>query len=358
VAAEGVAGLWLSVQTNAPPGATIAVVSGGVFALAALARVVPRRPVVPAAAALLVAAALAGCSSTSGSGSDGKVAVVATTTQIGDWVRAVGGDRVDVSQILRPNTDAHDYEPRPTDVKDTARAKLVFVNGDRLDHWMGEVVKESGGDPTVVDLSEGLPVRLAGEGEGKEASRYDPHWWNDPRNAEAAVAGIRDALIRADPGGRVAYREAAAAYETRLRALDAGMARCFTAVPAAERKLVSDHDAFNYLVARYGIDYVGAVIPSQTTQAQPSAGEVADLVSLIRREHVKAVFPESSVNPRLAEAIGRRTGARSDLQLYGDSLGPKGSKGDTYLRMERANADGMVRGFTGGSRGCSIGGIG
>ena len=100
------------------------------------------------------------------------------------------------------------------------------------------------------------------------------------------------------------------------------------------------------------------MIPSQTTQAQPSAGEVADLVSLIRREHVKAVFPESSVNPRLAEAIARRTGARSDLELYGDSLGSKGSKGDTYLRMERANADAMVRGFTGGRSGCSIGGIG
>jgi zinc/manganese transport system substrate-binding protein len=357
VAAEGVAGLWLSVQTNAPPGATIAVVSGAAFTLAALARVVPRRAAVPAAAGLIVLAALTGCGA-GASGSNDKLAVVATTTQIGDWARAVGGDRVDVSQILRPNTDAHDYEPRPTDVRDTARAKVVFVNGDRLDHWMDEVVKESGGDPTVVDLSKGLPVRLAGERDGEEASRYDPHWWNDPRNAEAAVDEIRDALIRADPDGRAAYRRAAAAYQTRLRALDSGMARCFAAVPAGERKLVSDHDAFNYLVARYGIDYIGAVIPSQTTQAQPSAGEVADLVSLIRREHVKAVFPESSVNPRLAEAIARRTGARSDLELYGDSLGSKGSKGDTYLRMERANADAMVRGFTGGRRGCSIGGIG
>jgi zinc/manganese transport system substrate-binding protein len=357
VAAEGVAGLWLSVQTNAPPGATIAVVSGGVFALAALARVVPRRAVAPATAGLVALAVLtSGCGS-GASGSDGKVAVVATTTQIADWVRQVGGDRVTVTQILRPNTDAHDYEPRPTDVRDTADAKVVFVNGDRLDHWMDEVVKESGGDPTVVDLSKGLPVRVAGEREGEEASRYDPHWWNDPRNAQAAVGEIRDALIRADPDQGDAYRRAAVAYEARLRALDAGMARCFAAVPSAERKLVSDHDAFNYLVARYGIHYVGAVIPSQTTQAQPSAGEVADLVSLIRREHVKAVFPESSVNPRLARAIARRTGARADLELYGDSLGPKGSKGETYLGMERANADAMVSGFTGGDRGCSIPGI-
>jgi zinc/manganese transport system substrate-binding protein len=356
VAAEGVTGLWLSVQTNAPPGATIAVVSGAVFALAALARVVPRRPLVPATAGLVALAVLTGCGS-GASGSDGKVAVVATTTQIADWVRQVGGDRVAVTQILRPNTDAHDYEPRPTDVRDTADAKVVFVNGDRLDRWMDEVVKESGGDPRVVDLSKGLPVRLAGEREGEEASRYDPHWWNDPRNAEAAVGEIRDALVRADPGEEAAYRRAASAYESRLRALDAGMARCFSAVPAPERRLVSDHDAFNYLVARYGIHYVGAVIPSQTTQAQPSAGEVADLVSLIRREHVKAVFPESSVNPRLARAIARRTGARADRELYGDSLGPKDSKAETYLAMEQANADAMVRGFTGGDRGCSIPGI-
>jgi ABC-type Zn uptake system ZnuABC Zn-binding protein ZnuA len=305
-----------------------------------------------------VVAALAGCGSSSGAGSDGKLPVVATTTQIGDWVRVVGGDRVDVTQIIQPNTDAHDYEPRPSDVKDTANAKVVFVNGDRLDHWMDEVVKESGGDPDVVDLSKTLPVHLPGEHEGEEASQYDPHWWTDPRNAVAAVGEIRDALIRADPDGRDDYESAAAAYESRLRKLDAGMARCFGAVPAAERKLVSDHDAFNYLVARYGIDYVGAVIPSQTTQAQPSAGEVSRLVAQIRRERVKAVFPESSVNPRLAEAIARRTGARSDLELYGDSLGAKGSKGATYLSMERANADAMVRGFTGGTRGCPIGGIG
>src|SRR4029453_14074360 len=101
-----------------------------------------------------------------------------------------------------------------------------------------------GGDPTVVDLSNGLPVRLAGEGEGEGASKNDPHWWNHPRNAEAAGEKIRDALIRADPDGRDAYERAAAAYQTRLRELDRGMARCFAAVPAEERKLVSDHDAF------------------------------------------------------------------------------------------------------------------
>jgi ABC-type Zn uptake system ZnuABC Zn-binding protein ZnuA/ABC-type Mn2+/Zn2+ transport system permease subunit len=355
VAVEGVCGLWLSVQANAPPGATIAVVSGGAFALAALARAVPGRRVALAGAGALLVVGVAGCGS--GSGSGGKLDVVATTTQIADFARAVGGERIHVTQILRPNTDAHDYEPRPNDVRDTATAKLVLVNGDGLDHWMDKVVKESGGDPTVVDLSRGLPVQLPGQSEGPERSKHDPHWWHDPRNAQAAVREIRDALTRADPSGRAAYARAAAAYERRLRALDAGMAGCFAAVPPEQRKLVTDHDAFNYLVARYDIRYVGAVIPSQTTQAQPSARDVSRLVALIRREHVRAVFPESSVNPRLAQAIARRTGARSDLELYGDSLGPQDSRGGTYLGMEAANADALVRGFTGGTRGCAIRGI-
>jgi zinc/manganese transport system substrate-binding protein len=116
---------------------------------------------------------------------------------------------------------------------------------------------------------------------------------------------------------------------------------------------VTDHDAFNYFARRYGIQVVGAVIPSQTTQAQPSARDVARLTETIRRDHVKAIFPESSVNPKLARAIAKQTGATSDHTLYGDTLGPKGTAGSTYLQMERANADAMVRGFTGGRQGCA-----
>jgi ABC-type Zn uptake system ZnuABC Zn-binding protein ZnuA len=128
-------------------------------------------------------------------------------------------------------------------------------------------------------------------------------------------------------------------------------------VPARDRKLVSDHEAFGYFTQRYGIEFVGAVIPSQTTQAQPSAQDVANLTRLIEGENVKAIFPESSVNPKLARAIASQTGASSDYTLYGDSLGPPDSAAGTYLTMEEANADAMARGFTGGRRGCRIGGI-
>jgi ABC-type Zn uptake system ZnuABC Zn-binding protein ZnuA len=315
-------------------------------------------------AALAAGAALlaAGCGSDDGpasSSSGGKrIDVVATSTQLSDIVREIGGDAIDVHQILEPNTDPHEYEPRPSDVTATANAALVFESGNNLDEWMGTVVEQSGSDATVVTIApDHTPDRVAGETSGDEASRFDPHWWHDPRNVEAAIPVIRDALVAADPGQKAAITANAAAYLARVRTLDAGIARCFAQVPVAQRKLVTSHDAFNYFTKRYDIDVVGAVIPSQTTQAQPSAKSIAQLVDLVRQLHVKAIFPESSINPKLAQALAKETGARSDLELYGDTLGPKGSDGDTYLKMEQANADAMVEGFTGGTDHCTIAGL-
>src|SRR2546421_510963 len=192
-AGEGVVGLWLSVELNAPPGAAIAVLAGAVFAAAVLVRLARPRALLGLLAALL----LAGCG-TSG-GDAGKLSVVATTTQIADWTRAVGGGDVAVHQILQPNTDPHEYEPRPKDVEATAGARIVFENGDELDHWMAKVVRQAGGKPRVVVLGGRVPIRRPGEASGPEASRFDPHWWHDPRNAEAAVRAIRDTLTGADP---------------------------------------------------------------------------------------------------------------------------------------------------------------
>jgi ABC-type Zn uptake system ZnuABC Zn-binding protein ZnuA len=358
VAAEGVAGLWLSVEVNAPPGAAIAVLAGGVFVIAAAARALAGwRPIAIAPAVAAACALLAGCAQV-GSSSGDKLAVVATTTQVADFARNVGGDAVDVHQILQPNTDPHEYEPRPSDVTATAGAKLVLVSGDGLDSWMDKVVSESGADATVVDLANRLPVTVAGETSGPEASQYDPHWWHDPVNAEAAVREIRDAMISADPSERRTFEQNASAYLAQLGRLDSGIQRCIDSVPPDERKLVTDHDAFNYFAKRYGIQIVGAIIPSQTTQAQASAGDISELADEVRREHVRAIFPESSINPDVAHALAKQTGAISDLTLYGDTLGPSGSDGATYLTMEAANADAMVRGFTGGRRGCRIRGVG
>jgi ABC-type Zn uptake system ZnuABC Zn-binding protein ZnuA/ABC-type Mn2+/Zn2+ transport system permease subunit len=352
-AAEGTVGLWLSVKTNAPPGATIATLSGAVFAVAGIVRAIGSRTRGLALAGAVGAVLLiAGCG---GPGSDsGKVAVVATTTQIGDFAREVGGDKVDVHQILAPNTDPHDYEPRPDDVTTTADAKIIFENGDNLDSWMDKVVDDSGSDAKVVDLGVGIPVKLPGESSGPEASQYDPHWWHDPRNAETAVREITTQLSAIDPKDKATFAANGAAYEAKLKALDSGIAHCFQSVPASDRKLVTDHDAFGYFANRYGIQVVGAVIPSQTTQAQPNAQDLSDLADVVRSEHVKAIFPESSLSPKVAETIASQTGATADHTLYGDTLGPDGSSGDTYLKMEAANANSMIEGFTGGQSRCEI----
>jgi zinc/manganese transport system substrate-binding protein len=306
------------------------------------------------------------------------VKVVATTSQLGDIVREVGGEAVDVHQVLQPATDPHEYEPRPSDVTATASAKVVFASGLGLDGWVDDVVEQSGGDAPVVEVGDAVPTKLAGEeghdhadedhAEGEahadeagheeeghdHEGEFDPHWWHDPKNVAQAVTTIRDAIVKADPDAAPAVRRSAAAYLAKVRSLDAGIAKCISAVPKAERKLVTSHDAFNYFAHRYGITVVGATIPSQTTRAQPSAGQVAELTALIRSEGVKAIFPESSVNPSLSRAIAKETGATSNLTLYGDTLGEKGSDGATYLGMERHNADAVVRGLTGSGTGCEL----
>jgi len=313
------------------------------------------RRLLPALLAL-VALAAAGCGSSSSADGD-KLHVVVTTTQLGDVVRELAGTDAQVTQLLKANSDPHDYEPRPDDVRATVDAGLVVTSGDHLDHWMEDVIEQSGAEAEVVDAGAAAKFHVAGDSSGPEASKYDPHWWHDPRNMRAAVSAIASALADADADHADGYRDRAQAYDAKLAALDKGIAACIATIPADRRKLVTDHDAFNYFAKRYGLEVVGAVIPSQTTQAQASAGDVAALVRTIRREEVRAVFPESSVNSKLAETIARQSGARADLELYGDTLGPAGSSGATYLTMEQANADAVVKGLSGGSRGCQIAGV-
>jgi ABC-type Zn uptake system ZnuABC Zn-binding protein ZnuA/ABC-type Mn2+/Zn2+ transport system permease subunit len=344
VLAEGVAGLWASVLLNAPPGPAIAVLAAGVFALVAVARArgARLRPAAAlAAAGALVALALGGCGVDPAA--DGRLRVVATTTQLGDFARQIAGPRVEVTQLLAANTDPHDYEPRPHDVLAVARAEVVLRSGGEVDRWIVDVLEDAGSAAAVLDAGAGRPL-----------ARDDPHWWHDPRNAAHAVRRIRAALAAADPAGRQRYGRNASAYLRRLRALDAAIARCMAGLAPAARKLVTDHDALGAFAQRYGIAVIGAVIPSRTTEAQPSAGDLSDLAHLIRQERVRAVFPEASLGARLERALARQTGAAVGAALYGDTLGPAGSAGATYLGSEAHNADAMVRGFTGGRRGCPI----
>lgn len=283
--------------------------------------------------------AVAGCGDDSGSG-DG-LTVVATTTQAADLARRVGGGRVNVEGMLRPGGDPHDYEPRPSDVAAVAGAAVVFRSGGEVDDWLSDVIDNAGGDAEVVSLIDSV-----------KRVDDDPHWWQDPRNGVRAVEAIRAELSKADPAGRAVYARNAERTIRRLRRLDRKIAGCVARVPGAKRKIVTTHDALGYFARRYGVEVVGAVIPSLSTQAQASAGDVQRLVEQIRRERVEAVFPESSVNPDIERAIAREAGARIGDSLYADSLGPKGSPGETYAGALAADAGALVRGMSGGRVNC------
>ncbi|HET8757565.1 MAG TPA: metal ABC transporter substrate-binding protein [Solirubrobacteraceae bacterium] len=288
---------------------------------------------------LLLAAALPGCGSDAAAGE--AFTVVATTTQVADLARNVAGPDAHVVQLLQPNADPHDYEIRPHDVGALADADLIVRSGGEADAWVEDAIDGAGSDAPVVDLSDGIELR-----------DDDPHWWQDPRNAIVAVHELERALDGVDPGGRPARARRTEAYEAKLRRLDRDTAACVAELPGSERKLVTTHDSLGYYAARYGLDVIGAVIPSQSTEGQPSAGDIADLIATIRAAGVKAVFAESSVEPKVEAAIARETGATVGTPLWADTLGPAGSSGATYIDSIRANTRAIVAGLSGSTVSC------
>jgi ABC-type Zn uptake system ZnuABC Zn-binding protein ZnuA len=297
-------------------------------------------------AACLAALLAAGCAGPGGAGNGdgaggGQLRVVATTTQVADLAANVGGDRVRVTSLLRPGIDAHDYEPSPADIDALAHADLVLQNGVGLEEWLGDTIESSGFDGPVVDTSQGVRLRQV-DGEP------DPHIWQNPRNAQVMAANIERGLAAADPAGAAAYQAGLAAYTKQLRALDAEVERQVGSL--ANRKVVTNHDAFGYYLDRYGLELVGSVIPSFDSSAELSGRDIRDLVAKIEATRVKAVFSETSLPPRAAETIGREAGVRvvvGEDALYGDALGPPGSDGDTYLKMIRHNTATIVSNLSG-----------
>ena len=281
---------------------------------------------------LTVAAACGGEGEAAEQGAVSRLPVVATTTQLTDFVRMVGGDHVDVHGILRPNVDAHDFEPSPADIAKLTAARVIVKNGIGLEEWFDSTIKNAGTTATVVEATSGVATRDG-----------DPHVWQDPRNAKAMVHNIAVALVAADPAHAADYEANAAAYAAELDRLDAEIAARIGGL--ANKKIVTNHDAFGYYIDRYGLDFVGSIIPSFDSQAELSAQDVSNVVKLIKETGVKAVFSETSLPPRTAEAIGRDAGVTvvaGDDALYGDSLGPPGSDGDTYVKMLRHNTKAIV----------------
>lgn len=298
----------------------------------------------PPVAVLLVGLTLVGCASTGDSSSSAEISVVATTTQVADLVRNVGGQRVAVEGILGQEADPHEYEPRPSDAAALTDAAVVFKSGGDLDGWLDELIEAAGGDGEVVTLLE--RVRKTGS---------DPHWWHDPRNAVLATEAIRGALIEADPDGRAVYERNAGRYIERLRRLDREIESCIEKLPPAQRKIVTTHDSLAYFADRYGVEVTGAVISSLSTQAQPSVKDINALVDQVERENVEAVFPESALDEQLERAVASEAGARVGEPLFADSLGPENGPASTYVGMMLENARRLALGMSGGSVRCPKG---
>jgi ABC-type Zn uptake system ZnuABC Zn-binding protein ZnuA len=263
----------------------------------------------------------------------GRLPVVTTTTQLTDFARIVGGNHVDVYGILKPNVDAHDFEPSPADIARLASAKVIVKNGVGLEEWFDPTIENAETKASIVEAASGLTLRRDG----------DPHIWQDPRNAKVMVHNIAAALIAADPAHRADYEANEAAYAAELDRVDAEIAAEIDALP--NKKIVTNHDAFGYYIDRYGLEFVGSIIPGFDSQAELSAQDISSVVSLIKATGVKAVFSETSLPPKTAEAIGRDAGVvvvAGEDALYGDSLGPPGSDGDTYLKMLRHNTRKIV----------------
>jgi len=294
------------------------------------------RQAVSMSLALILAVAMsASCASDNDRAADSRISVVATTTQVQDFVRVVGGPDVRVVGLLKPNVDPHDYEPAPIDTVEVAKADVIVSSGAGVDAWLRPLINSAESDAPVTVASKGVDL-LAGTGD--EAGSSDPHVWHDPRNAEIMVRNITAALITADPTRRSAYQQRSDAYLAQLSALDTEIAGEIATV--TNKDLVTNHDAFGYYARRYGLTVVGSIIPGFDSSAELSASQLSDLIATIKSHGVRVVFSESSLPAKAAAAIADEAGVKvvsGKDALYGDTLGPAGSDGDTYLKMMRHN---------------------
>jgi zinc/manganese transport system substrate-binding protein len=266
-----------------------------------------------------------------------KLKVVASFSILGDLVKNVGGDRVEVATLVGPNGNAHVYAPSPADAKKAADAKLVFVNGLGFEGWLERLVKASGTKAPIIVATKGIkPRERVGERDhDHDHGRADPHAWQSVANAKIYVVNIRDALIAADPAGKPAYDANAAAYLARLDALEREVRDVIAKIPSERRRIITSHDAFGYFEGAYGIGFIAP--QGVSTEAEASARDVAAIIAQIRKQKIAAVFLENVTDPRLVEQIARETGAKIGGTLYSDALTDDKGDATTYIDLIRHN---------------------
>jgi zinc/manganese transport system substrate-binding protein len=264
-----------------------------------------------------------------------KPKVVASFSIIGDLVRNVGGDRIELVTLVGPDGDAHVYSPTPADGRRISEANVVFLNGLGFEGWINRLVRASGTRATLVDTANGTSAVAEAPGRGHGRAAVDPHAWQSVTNAKIYVANIRDALIAADPAGKEIYAARTDAYLARLDALESEVKAAIAAIPADRRRIITSHDAFAHFGTAYGLDFVAP--QGVSTEAEASARDVGRIIRQIRKERIGAVFFENISDPRLIERIAQETGARIGERLYSDALSGPDGPAATYIDMMRHN---------------------
>jgi zinc/manganese transport system substrate-binding protein len=265
-----------------------------------------------------------------------KVKAVASFSILGDMVRQVGGDRVEVITLVGPDGDAHVYEPTPADAKNLAAAQILFTNGLGFEGWMNRLETSSGFKGKVVVASTGVKPRTMIEEEGgKSETITDPHAWQSLANGKLYVANIRDALIAVDPDGKSAYEANANAYLDAIAKEETDVKAALATLPKDRRKIITSHDAFGYFGAAYGLEIIAP--EGVSTESEASAKDVAKIIRQIKQEKIPAVFMENITDHRLLDQIAAETGAKVGGELYTDALSPPDGPASTYLDMFRHN---------------------
>lgn len=289
---------------------------------------------------------LLGCCSLARAGD--KLPVASLSTVLTDIAQNVGGDRVTVTNIIKPGIDPHDFQPSPGDIKTLSNAKVILASGLGFESYLGKLRASVGDGPVFVVVGDAIkPIMVDedheghdhGHSHGTEGKMADPHWWHSIANAKIATRVIRDAFVAADPADKTVFEANAKAYLAKLDTLAKWVKIEIARLPKDRRVLVTSHDALGY----FARDHAFEIHPVEglSTGDQPSSKNIRALIEEIKAEGVKAIFAENIENPKVLGEITRETGAKLGGTLYADGLGT--SEANTYESMIRHNVQAIVK---------------
>jgi ABC-type Zn uptake system ZnuABC Zn-binding protein ZnuA len=268
-----------------------------------------------------------------------KVRVSSFSTVLTEIAQQVGGDRVEVTGLVKPGVDPHEFEPKPEDLKIVGDAQLILLSAKHMESYVGKLKEATGTKGELVEVGDGFAsLKLKSEKDPDKVIE-DPHWWQSVANTGKAVKIVRDELIKVSPADKTVFTENAAKYLSKLDALEKWVKNELAKLPRDKRKLVTSHDAFQYFARENG--FTIHAIEGISSEDQPSSKKVGDIVAAIKAEGVKAIFPESIENPKVLTEITRETGVKIAPPLYADGLGDT-PEASTYEAMYKHNVTTIV----------------